>query len=371
MRAMDWRMSALALATAALVAVVFCGPEAATAAKAVGSATQQHGLRDDDESSAAPEAPSKSSKPSKAKPKKPKAPALAVPQRCPKGHREVADAQCCPDTEPLYHYGKCFPLCDDGHDEMTVGDWAGCRELCEPGYASTLNTCSRGPVTSERKDVARTGVPTVPQYPWKVAPEDTLTKCRKKYIRVAYNHDGTGGCCPVDKPNLVNDHCYPDCDKSSDPVTIGAFVGCRNHCPSNSDQTFDSCKHGSESTDREDFPRHSVAASRRLIGKPGKEPVRWRAKRRNRHSSNDPTGCPKNYVKASKSQCCPSKKPILIGALCYADCPDNYAEVGFACRMDCPKGYTNFGLTCTKGAKTIIRKGYERAPDTPKPRKKT
>jgi len=291
---------------------------------------------------------------------------------CAKGSREVAGGQCCPKNAPVLIGDSCYAHCDEGSDDMVLGSWVGCRTQCEPGSSSTLSTCSRGPLHTDRADSPRTGV--IPTVQIKINPStDPLTIentylprfCSSDYTTVARRRrDRSGGCCPKDAPLYIAGKCYTHCEQGFDDIQVGQFVGCRKQCPDGWDQTTNVCKKsGEEDVERGDFPREGLDAHhRRRHGVPVVP-------------KNPKVTCATGYVSVenSDSLCCPWDHPELIGALCYEECPPSYVGVGFGCRRHCPRsaGWVTYPLTCTKwnhkpAAKTVVRKGWERSPVTPK-----
>jgi len=292
---------------------------------------------------------------------------------CKRGSREVAGGQCCAKDHPVLIGNSCYSHCDDGQDDMILGTWVGCRTQCEPGSSSTLSSCSRGPLVTERTDHGRTGVDPKPQEKVKPLPPGTPPDeldniylprfCKKGYVTVARRRDGSGGCCPTDAPLYLKGRCYAACEQGFDDIQIGAFIGCRKACPDGWDQTTNTCsKSGEETVERGDFPREGVSPHDR------------KARGRKAPPANPKVVCPTGYVSVANSDslCCPWDHSELIGALCYEECPSSYVSSGFGCRRNCPRaaGWTTYPLTCTnwkkKPAKTILRKGWERSPVTPK-----
>jgi len=301
--------------------------------------------------------------------------ALATERRhrrglCQKHELEVAGGQCCPKSNPVLIGDQCYPHCEEGSDDMVLGSFIGCRQQCEPGASSTLSTCSRGPLHTDRVDHPRSGVsPTVQK---KIAPNTPVAELEKKYlprfcksgwVTVSRRKDKSGGCCPSDAPLLINERCYSTCESGFDDIVVGNFVGCRKQCPDGYDSTANSChKSGEEDFERADFPREGVEPlDRRRHGQPPAP-------------KNPKVTCPAGFVSVenSDSLCCPWDHSELIGALCYEECPPAFVGVGFGCRRACPKkvGWVTYPLTCTnwrkKPAKTVVRKGWERKPVTPK-----
>jgi len=290
---------------------------------------------------------------------------------CAKGSREVAGGQCCPKDHPVLIADSCYAHCDDGQDDMVLGSWVGCRTQCEPGYSSTLSSCSRGPLHNDRSDHGRTGASPTIQIRIKPGQDESELDrkylprfCKRGYVTVARRRDRSGGCCPSEAPLWIHGNCYAHCEQGFEDIVVGAFVGCRKNCPDGWDQTNNICtKSGEESTERGDFPREGVPPSdRRRHGRPAPP-------------KNPKVTCPTGYVSVenSDSLCCPWDHSELIGALCYEECPPSYVGVGFGCRRACPKsaGWTTYPLTCTKwnhkpAAKTVVRKGWERSPVVPK-----
>jgi len=289
---------------------------------------------------------------------------------CRREEVEVAGGQCCPKSAPVLIGDQCYPHCEDGSDDMVLGTFVGCRAQCEPGASSTLSVCYRGPLHTDRADHSRSGVlPTVQK---KIAPTTPVTEVEAKYlprfckhgwITVSRRRDKSGGCCPTDAPMLINERCYATCEQGFDDIEVGHFVGCRKQCPDGYDTTTNNChKSGEEDFERADFPREGV------------EPLDRRRRGRPPVSKNPKVTCSAGYVAVenSDSLCCPWDHPELIGALCYEECPPAFVGTGFGCRHACPKkaGWVTYPLTCTnwrkKPAKTILRKGWERKPVTPK-----
>jgi len=292
---------------------------------------------------------------------------------CKKGYREVAGGQCCPKHHRVLIGDSCYSHCDDGFDDMVLGTWVGCRQQCEPGSSSTLTQCSRGPLLTSRTDSSRSGVNPVPQIRLKptspdASPSDLDEKylprfCRRDYVTVARRRDDSGGCCPSDAPLYIAGKCYAACEQGFEDIVIGSFVGCRKNCPDGWDQSANFCKKsGEEDVERGDFPREGIPPSdRRLRGRPAPP-------------KNPKVTCPTGYVSVTNSDslCCPWDHSELIGALCYEECPPSYVSTGFGCRRHCPRsaGWKTYPLTCTNWkrnpAKTVLRKGWERSPVTPK-----
>jgi hypothetical protein len=275
---------------------------------------------------------------------------------CDKGFIEVAGQKCCPKTHPAMIQGDCYGPCSEGSDDLTIGGYVGCRAHCEGGYSSSINSCHDGPHHHPREDKPRESKPAALQLPKPVG--RARTRCRKGFVKVAYNRVGrgkyTGGCCPDDSPVLIHGLCYSKCPADQEDIVIGDFVGCRAHCPSGTTkENHNECthEHAEETvTEREDFPRFGVEPERRRKAK----------------SKSDVTadGCPDDWVQASESRCCPTNRPTLIGMLCYARCNYGYDESHFGCRRKCPPGYHSYPLTCThkSNGKTFSRGGYERTP---------
>jgi len=271
---------------------------------------------------------------------------------CDKGWIEVNEGKCCPHDHPNLILGDCYAPCDDGHDELTIGTYVGCRAQCEGGEASSINYCDRGPSHRIRTDVPRASIqPKVQNSPQ----PDTDTYCPKDQVKVARlnGHKGTGhgGCCPASKPHLIASQCFAACDNDRDGIAIGNFVGCRTHCPAGFEkEDHNVCTKSADgelvTVEREDFPREGVAPDDRL----------------KRESPKVPDGCSDAYNAASDSYCCPVARPKLIGLLCYERCAHGYEDVHYGCRRDCPKGWHKSALSCHHKGKTKHRKGYERHP---------
>lgn len=264
-------------------------------------------------------------------------------RRCDKGWVQVGRGLCCPRDHSVLIDGTCYDHCHDDSDDMTLGAWVGCREKCDPGYASTINTCSNGALNRDRKDHSRDGVAPKAQRSIGSITEALISACEKGLVKVK------GGCCPKDKPKLIAGHCYGGCDQGKEEIAIGNFVGCRAACADGYDQSNNHCsKSGHDDEDRGDFPRFGdVPHERIIIPTPKNHPD---------------SGCGNGYVRASKHYCCPATDPILKGLLCYANCKTGFEESGYGCRQKCKTGWTQSVLECGKGGKQYRRKGYERHP---------
>jgi len=284
-------------------------------------------------------------------------------ENCPSGWHEVAESRCCPMDEPQLIGGKCYPVCDDGQDDFVLGSFVGCRDQCPGGYASSLNTCTRGANQHTRADSPRDGVlPQLQQFPEK----ETDTTCPTDYVKVSRlprgkhgkkirTHRG-GGCCPTSAPLLMGRGCYADCPADQDPITVGDFVGCRAHCPDGWTEDNNECsKDNEESVERSDFPREPSLPANRL---------------RSIQSQSEIDGCAHGYVAASptSSYCCPFNKPQLKGLLCYETCARGWEESGYGCRRKCKKGWSSTLMTCNRNGRVTWRKGYERHPSPSKSR---
>jgi len=269
---------------------------------------------------------------------------------CAKGWLEVADGKCCPRDHPTLILGDCYAPCEDGHDDLTIGTYVGCRGQCEGGEASTVNTCLRDSHARPRTDAPRQSVRAQVQ----TSPEpDTDTVCAKDHVKVALLHHakgkGKGGCCPKATPILIGAKCYAECENERDAIAIADFVGCRAHCPAGfAKEDHNECqKEGEDNVEREDYPREGVTPD----------------DRRRVHIPTAADGCPKpKYAAASETYCCPVNRPVLHGLLCYPKCPRGYEEVGYGCRRPCPTAWKSTMFTCSKGGRVISRKGYERHP---------
>jgi len=279
-----------------------------------------------------------------------------VGSRCDKGWIEVANSLCCPKDHPQLYDTTCYEHCHEGTDDMMLGAWVGCRDMCPGGYSSSINECSNGILTHNRADHARTGVDAKPQASIDSLPHPEVSTCEKDFVPVALSGHGKhkhGGCCPADHPHLIRGHCYAGCDQGRDEITIGDFVGCRAHCPDGwTEHNNDCTKDHETASDRGDFPRDSYEPHDRVI-KP-----KDMAGDRNK-------GCGSGYVGASKRYCCPSTHPHLIDLLCYKRCKTGYVEARYGCRKACPNksGWSETPLRChhTSG-RSYHRKGYERHP---------
>jgi len=268
--------------------------------------------------------------------------------RCDANHVEVANSLCCPKSHPVLIDGECFEHCHEDSDDMTLGAWVGCRELCDGGYSSSINSCSNGILTSERKDHPRHGVAAVAQRSVPSDPSAVISTCPKGYVTVS-RVGGAGGCCPKDKPKLIAGKCYGGCAANRDELVIGRFVACRAQCPDGYDTTNNECQKAHEdSVSRGDFPRDGVVPTDRVVAPAP--------------SNGDNVGCPSGYVGASKRYCCPATDPVLKGLLCYARCKTGYEEAGYGCRKLCKPGYSQSTLQCGKGGQSYQREGYERSP---------
>jgi len=264
-------------------------------------------------------------------------------RRCDKGSVQVGQGLCCPRDHSILIDGTCYDHCHSDSDDMILGAWIGCREMCEPGYSSNVNTCTSGALTSERKDHTRDGVAPKAVRPISEITESTISACGKREVKVK------GGCCPKSKPKLIGGRCYGGCDGGRDELVIGDFVGCRAACPDGWEQHNNKCtKDHEEDRDRGDFPRESVSRKSRMI-------IPTPATDKN-------AGCGYGHVRASAHYCCPSRHPNLKGLLCYANCKTGYEESGYGCRKLCKTGWTQSVLECGKAHKSHRRKGYERHP---------
>ncbi len=285
------------------------------------------------------------SKSHKNKNKKTKAVDLTKPaRRCSADHVEVANNLCCPKDHPVLIDGSCFAHCPEGTDDMVLGAWVGCRDMCEGGYATSINECTNGILSHERKEHAREGVAPKAQTAMADLPSTTVSECPKGYVRVKRQGTGKfkhGGCCPSDHPKLIFGRCYGGCEAGRDELTLGRLVACRAHCPDGWVEHNNDCtKDHEEPKERGDFPREGLRpVDRIVIPKPT--------------PSEDPNaGCGTGYVRASNHYCCPARYPLLKGLLCYAKCKTGYEEADFGCRKACPVGWSQSTLQCAKGART-------------------
>lgn len=272
------------------------------------------------------------------------APASNKPaRRCDKGWVQVGQGLCCPRDHSVLIDGTCYEHCHGDSDDMVLGAWVGCRELCDPGYDQSINACAKGILSSERKDHQRDGKAPKAQRSIASITEATISACEKGLVKVK------GGCCPKDKPKLIAGHCYGGCEQGKEELVIGAFVGCRAACAEGWDQHNNHCsKDHHDDTDRGDFPRYGDVPHERVVIPTPK------------HDKDD--GCGNGYVRASKHYCCPATDPVLKGLLCYARCKTGFEESGYGCREKCRAGWSESVLQCGKGAKSYRRKGYERSP---------
>lgn len=279
-------------------------------------------------------------------------------RRCPASHTEVAGGFCCPKSHPQLIENECHEPCHEDSDDMVLGSWVGCRERCDGDAASSVNSCTRGALSSERKDHVRTGVPPVAQKSLAEITAPTISSCEKGFVAVARSGPKgarTGGCCPKDMPKLVAGRCYGPCENREE-FNLGALVSCRAHCPDGWDQHNNHCsKEHEENQDRGDFPRPSVAPSDRVVVP---TPV----------DESKNKGCGSGYVGASQHYCCPATEPVLKGLLCYARCKTGFEEAGYGCRKHCAAGWSESTLQCGKGATSHRREGYERPPKAAKMR---
>jgi len=264
-------------------------------------------------------------------------------RRCNKGWVQVGQGLCCPRTHSVLIDATCYDHCHDDSDDMVLGAWVGCREKCDPGYASTINTCSNGILTRDRNDHSRDGVAPKAQRGIDSITEATISACEHGLVKVK------GGCCPKDKPKLIAGECYGGCESGKEEIAIGNFVGCRATCPEGWDQKNNHCsKAQQDDTDRGDFPRYGEHPHERVIIPTPKQ--------------TKDSGCGDGHVRASKHYCCPATDPVLKGLLCYARCKTGYEESGYGCRQKCKPGWSESVLECGKGHRSYRRKGYERHP---------
>jgi len=275
-------------------------------------------------------------------------------RRCEAGMTEVANNFCCPSDHPVLIDSTCYAHCADGTDDMVLGAWVGCRDMCEGGYSTSINECSNGILAHDRKEHSRDGVAPTPQKSVAELPSTTVSTCPDGYVRVKRQGKGVfrhGGCCPSDSPKLIFGMCYGGCEADKDEFTLGRLVACRAHCPDGFSQHNNDCtKDGEENRDRGDFPREGTAPVDRIVV-PKPTP------------SEDPNaGCSRGYVRASKHYCCPTAHPVLKGLLCYEQCKTGYEEADFGCRKKCPVGWSETTLQCAKGSRVQSRVGYERHP---------
>jgi len=269
-------------------------------------------------------------------------PAVLNPaSRCAANYVAVAHGLCCPKDYPQLIDNSCYEECSTDSDDMVLGGWVGCREMCDGGYSSSINSCTNGILTRERKDHERHGKSPKPQKKVTQKDADHMHTCAKGTVEVR------GGCCPKDQPKLIAGQCYGGCEEGKEELVIGRFVGCRASCRDGWEQHTNDCsKLHEENTDRGDFPRYGVAPSERiLLPTPAHD-----------------DGCGTGYVRASKRYCCPTTEPNLIGLLCYENCKTGYVGSSYGCRKTCKTGWTESTLECGKGAKHYRRKGYERHP---------
>jgi len=239
----------------------------------------------------------------------------------------------------------------------------GCRDQCDGGYSSSINTCQNGVIYRPRVDTRRSGVaPKLQSSP----SSDSSSKCPTGYVPVSRvprgikrgkvkTHRG-GGCCPSTAPILIEDKCYPDCPENQDAIIVAKFVGCRAHCPDGWNEDRNECTHEPEEpVERSDFPRTSSEPVDRLP---------------QQQTSVTTDGCTSGYVAASSNYCCPVNRPQLKGLLCYQKCGRGWDESGYGCRHKCPRGWTTTTLTCHRRGRVISRKGFERHPVPSKSRSK-
>jgi len=286
----------------------------------------------------------------------------AIGHRCNKGWLEVGNSLCCPKDHPTLVDSTCYAPCPDGTDDMTLGAWVGCRDMCEGGYSSSINECTNGILTSQRKDHSREGVAPVSQASIDSLQTPKVSICHKGWVSVKQSGHGVhkhGGCCPESHPRLIMGKCYDGCESGREEIVIGNFVGCRAHCPEGWDEHTNDCSHDHQNNqDRGDFPRDGYTPHDRLIAPKPKATV----------DDTNNKGCSSGYVGASKHYCCPATQPILIDLLCYERCRTGYEESRYGCRKLCPTGWTQTTLNCGKGARSKHRKGYERHPKPSKMR---
>jgi len=274
---------------------------------------------------------------------------FAPAKRCDATHLNVGSGLCCPKDHPLLIDGECYEQCHEDSDDMTLGAWVGCRELCDGGYASSINTCSKGILSSDRKDHARTAVPAVAQRSLSSVTATTISTCSRGQVMVSRLRGGGGGCCPKDQPKLIAGKCYGGCEANRDELVIGRFVGCRAHCPDGWDQTNNDCHKSHEETQsRGDFPRDGALPEDRIIIPTPKD--------------SDSAGCPDGHVGVSKGYCCPATTPVRKGLLCYPNCKTGFEESGYGCRKLCKPGWSQSTLQCGKAGESYQRPGYERNP---------
>jgi len=278
-----------------------------------------------------------------------------VKENCPVDWHEVAEERCCPNEQPKLIAGQCYPLCEQGEDDLVLGSFIGCRDQCPGGYSSEINTCTRDALQHTRIDNARDGVATQMQsYP----DRDTDTTCPDGYVKVSRlprgrgkkrfrTHRG-GGCCPKAAPLLIGSECYADCPSDQDPIIVGDYIGCRAHCPDGWTEDHNDCTKTNEDTvERSDYPRTAYPAAPRVKAKTSRSAI---------------DRCDEGYVAASNNYCCPFSKPQLKGLLCYERCPRGWEEEGYGCRRKCKKGWSSTHMTCNRKGRVTWRKGYERHP---------
>jgi len=260
---------------------------------------------------------------------------------CDKGWRAVGNSLCCPKDHSQLIDGACFEECHSDSDDMQLGGWVGCRELCDGGYSSSVNTCTNGINSHERKDHTRDSVHAKAQKKITAADAKLMYACPKDTVEVL------GGCCPKEQPKLIAGECYGGCEDGKEEFVLGRFVGCRANCRDGYDQHTNDCtKLHEDPVERGDFPRHGVSIiEKSLVPTPAHD-----------------DGCGQGWVRASKRYCCPTTEPNLKDLLCYANCKTGYEESGYGCRKKCKAGWKQTVLECGKGNKHYRRKGYERGP---------
>jgi hypothetical protein len=165
---------------------------------------------------------------------------------------------CCPSDEPKLIYGRCYPGCEAGRDELVIGRFVACRAHCADGWAEHNNECAKDHEEStSRGDFPRESSAPVDRIvvPKPTAREDPNAGCTSGSVGSSKHY-----CCPTTHPVLKGLLCYKKCKTGFEE----AGFGCRKICPPGWDQSTLQCAKKSKTFQRKGYERHPKPSKLRI-----------------------------------------------------------------------------------------------------------
>jgi len=163
---------------------------------------------------------------------------------------------CCPHDKPKLIAGQCYGGCDQGKEEIAIGNFVGCRASCPDGWDQKNNVCSQsGQDDTDRGDFPRFGDAVADRVIVPTPKHDDDSGCGNGYLRASKHY-----CCPATNPVLKGLLCYEHCKTGFEE----SGYGCRQKCKTGWTESVLECGKGAKRHRRKGYERHPKPSKLRI-----------------------------------------------------------------------------------------------------------